>query len=258
MLPENRVLEMPTELVLLGAQKMESLPCSKEYMLLPSCAAEAESKAGQVHRGDQMRRGDRDAHRGAEGGPGFLQGPRGRRREETSSPASVPWPAWTSSFTCNVKLEAEEKGVYGSAAFPPFLKKMIAVQGGDGPQGKTRPLTESKPKLTIKEEILEKHGDLMEASPPDLTCPSAPTSPLQKSFAVPYEERGKLLHIKQEDVTVGDSSHTCLLKEQLGTLSSTSPANGASHCLKAETPVAQQIRKRLMWSRGSWKSKCQT
>ncbi|XP_026704344.1 uncharacterized protein LOC113480018 [Athene cunicularia] len=121
---------------------MESLPCSKEYMLLPSCAAEAESKAGKVHR-DQMHREDRDALWGAEGGPGFLQQPRGRRCEETSSPASVPWPAWTSSFTCTVKVEAEEKGVYGSAAFPPFLKKMVAVQGGDRPQGKTRPLTES-------------------------------------------------------------------------------------------------------------------
>ena len=95
----------------------------------------------------------------------------------------------------------------------------------------------SKLKLTIKEEILEKHGDLVEASPPDLTCPSPSTSPLQKSFAVPYQEREKLLHIKQEDMNVGGSLHTCLLKEQLGTLSSTSPANSVSRCLKARTPA---------------------
>lgn len=73
----------------------------------------------------------------------------------------------------------------------------------------------SKPKFTIKEEILEKHGDLVEASPPGLTCLSPPTSPLQKSFAIPYQEREKLLYINQEDMNVGGSLHTCLLKEQL-------------------------------------------
>ncbi|KAM6251918.1 LOW QUALITY PROTEIN: MORC family CW-type zinc finger protein 4 [Spheniscus humboldti] len=57
----------------------------------------------------------------------------------------------------------------------------------------------------------------------------------KKSFAVPYQEREKLVHIKQEDMNVGGSLHTCLLKEKLGTLSSTSPANSVSRCLKAET-----------------------
>ncbi|NXC38462.1 MORC4 protein, partial [Penelope pileata] len=98
-------------------------------------------------------------------------------------------------------------------------------------------LVSSKPKLTIKKERLERDENTAAVSPPDRTSPSLYSFSLQKSFAVPYQERQKLLCVKQEDVNVGGSLHTCLLREQLDT----SPANGVSHskacCLETEMPA---------------------
>lgn len=42
-------------------------------------------------------------------------------------------PAKTSNYTCPGKLEPEEKDAPGTGAFSLPLKKMTAVQGGDGP-----------------------------------------------------------------------------------------------------------------------------
>nr|XP_009668241.1 PREDICTED: MORC family CW-type zinc finger protein 4 isoform X2 [Struthio camelus australis] len=161
--------------------------------------------------------------------------------QQVSSSALVPWPARTSSFTCTVKLEPEEKIADGNTASPPPLKKITASQTGVGPQEPNTSLTAGKPNLTIKEELLEKHEEQMEVSPPDLTCPSPPPSPLGKSFAVPYQDREDLMCIKQE-TNVGGNLHTYLLKGLPGTLSSPSHANSASHwdgcCRREDTPAS--------------------
>ncbi|XP_062440665.1 MORC family CW-type zinc finger protein 4 isoform X1 [Rhea pennata] len=161
--------------------------------------------------------------------------------QQVSSPASVPWPARTSSFTCAVKLEPEEKVADGTAASAPPLKKITASQAGTEPWEPNTSVTAGKPNLTIKEELLEKPEEQMEVSLPDLTCPSLPPFPLQKNFAVPYQDREDLGCIKRE-TNVGGSLHTYLFKGLPGTLSSTSHANSALHwdgcCRRAETPAS--------------------
>nr|XP_013039255.2 MORC family CW-type zinc finger protein 4 isoform X1 [Anser cygnoides] len=152
---------------------------------------------------------------------------------QVSPPASVSLPAKASSFTCTGKLEPEEKGAHGTAAFSFPLKKTTAVQGEDGPWERDSCLTAGKSKLTKKEEILEKSENIVVVSPPDLTSPSPHSSSLQKSFVLPHRARENLLCRKQEDVNVGGSLHTCVLEEQLGTSLANSVSRWERCCLKA-------------------------
>lgn len=63
--------------------------------------------------------------------------------------------------------------------------------------------------------VLERDENIVMVSPSDLNSPSLCSFLLQKSFAIPYQERKNLLHVKQEDMHVHSSLHASLLEAQV-------------------------------------------